>query len=125
MLGTVRIDKADKAFSRYIRLRDKRCKRCGNWGWGFSGINGLQCSHFFGRRMESVRFDEENCDTLCFGCHRYWEKEDREGYRQFKIKQLGQKRFDLLVVRANTPTKKDRQMAYLYWKNRLKEFEKA
>jgi len=35
----------------------------------------------------------------------YWEKEDREGYREFKIKQLGQKGFDELNLRAHTKVK--------------------
>lgn len=113
--GRMRLDKADVVFSKYIRLRDGRCVRCGRTG------EGLQCSHFFGRRMENVRFDETNCDTLCFGCHRYWEKEDREGYRTFKVRQLGQAGFDMLCLRANTPQKKDRALAYLYWSERLKE----
>ena len=121
--GRMKIDKADAVFSQFIRLRDGQCMRCGT----YLEVNGkgmpvsLQCSHFFGRRMESVRFDEENADSLCHGCHRYWEKEDREGYRNFKIKQLGQERFDALVVRANTPQKKDRAMAHLYWKERMKQ----
>ena len=119
-IGRVKIDKADKVFSKYIRMRDKyRCVRCGRYDEKM-----LQCSHFFGRRMESVRFDEENCDTLCYGCHRYWEKEDRESYRAFKVNQLGQRGFDLLSVRANTPQKKDRQLAHLYWKKRFEELEK-
>jgi hypothetical protein len=63
--------------------------------------------------MESVRFDPDNADTLCHGCHRYWEKENREAYRDFKVKQLGQDGFDRLTVRANTYHKRDRAMSFL------------
>ena len=108
----MRIDKADSTFSQYIRKRDKRCMRCGS-DVEFNG-EGMpishQNSHYYGRRMESVRYDPENCDTLCHGCHRYWEKEDREAYREFKVKQLGQRGFDLLMLRAHLYHKKDRKM---------------
>lgn len=118
--GRVKIDKADRIFSLYIRTRDNwTCQRCHKYYP--PPTTSLQCSHYFGRTKESVRFDEENCDTLCFGCHRIWEKEDREDYREFKVKQLGQKKFDLLQVRAYTPGKKDRKLAYLYWKQRFAE----
>lgn len=119
--GRIVIKPADKYFSLYIRNRDSwtcvRCQRVFQIGHPF-----LQCSHFFGRRMESVRWDEENCDSLCFGCHRYWEKEDREGYRAFKIKQLGQKGFDMLQVRAYTPKLGDEKLAEIYYKNKIKEY---
>lgn len=119
----MKVDPADSTFSHYIRLRDKWCVRCGSAvSLNEKGLpNSHTTSHFFGRRMESVRFDPENCDTLCHGCHRYWEKEDREAYRAFKIKQLGQDGFDKLQVRAFATGNKDRQMALLYWKQRLKE----
>lgn len=121
MFYKIKIDKADKIFSEYIRLRDKHCLRCGKLGEGTKNINGLQCSHFYSRRNESVRFDEENADTLCVGCHHEWGTIDRESYREFKLKQLGQKKFDLLLIRARTYQKRDRALAHLYWKQRLKE----
>jgi len=71
--------------------------------------------------METVRFDPENCDALCFGCHRYWEKEDREGYRVFKIRQLGQAGFDALNLRAHLTGKKDRKMALIIARELLKQ----
>lgn len=107
----MKLDKADVLFSKYVRTRDNwTCQRCGR---GYvEGDRGLQCSHYFGRRMESVRFDPENCDSLCFGCHRIWEKEDREAYREFKMHQLGKKGFEALTVRARTLVKRNRKKAY-------------
>lgn len=67
---------------------------------------GFHNSHFFGRRMFSVRWDEQNCDALCHGCHRFWEKEDRESYRAFKVRQLGENDFKALDLRAHTVNKK-------------------
>ena len=118
----MKVDEADKVFSQYVRLRDRECVKCHS----FVRLNedGLpishQASHFFGRRMESVRFDLENVDTLCHGCHHYWEKENREAYREFKVKQLGQKGFDRLCLRAHQTKKKDRAMDYLTWNTALK-----
>ena len=119
----VKIDKADAIFSQYIRLRDKKCQRCGRLGEGKQGIVGLQCSHYYGRSRESTRFDDSNADSLCFGCHQFWGSTDREAYREFKLKQLGEKLFNALRVRANTYQKKDRKMAYIYWSHRLKELK--
>lgn len=120
MLGRVKLDKADKYFSLYVRNRDNwTCQRCGKKYE--EGSPSLQNSHYFGRTKESVRFDPQNCDALDFGCHRYWEKEDREGYRAFKVKQLGQKAFDALTVRACQLVKKDRKMQEIVWKEELKK----
>lgn len=118
----IKRDKADALFSKYIRTRDDwKCQRCTK---KFKkGSQGLHCSHFFGRGCETTRFDPENCDALCFGCHKIWGDVDREAYREFKIKQLGQKAFDNLVIRARQTQKKDRKLAYLYVKQLMNELE--
>src|SRR3990167_3314293 len=105
----IKLDKADVLFSKYIRLRDKfRCVRCKKF---YEGGIGLQCSHYFGRARENTRFDDRNCDSLDMGCHQYWGSANREDYRNFKIKQLGEKGFKDLTLRANLYKKKDRKMA--------------
>ena len=38
----------------------------------------LHCSHFWGRKAESVRFDSENTDCLCFTCHNNFEMNPAE-----------------------------------------------
>ena len=111
----IRIDRADAIFSLYIRERDNwKCQRCGKI-YDRDEANCLQNSHYFGRGNENTRFDPENCDSLCFGCHQYWGSENREDYREFKIKQLGENGFKLLLVRANTYKKKDRKMSFIIW----------
>ncbi len=113
----VKIDQADKYFSLWIRKRDDwTCRRCLKRDEG-----GMQNSHYFGRSRESTRFDPLNCDTLCYGCHQYWGSTNREDYRQFKIMQLGEKGYDLLTLRANTYSKKDRKLQAILWKEKLKE----
>jgi hypothetical protein len=121
-IGKIRLDKADQIFSKYIRLRDNyTCIRCYKF---YPGGLGLQASHFHGRGKESTRFDPENLDALCAGCHQYWGSTDREAYRAFKLKQLGKAHFDALMLRANTPTKKDRKMQYLIWNEAYKQLLK-
>lgn len=123
----LKIDLADHYFSYYIRLRDTKCLRCGslvviNLETGLPKSHTL--SHYFGRGRESTRFDEDNCITLCMGCHRIWGSDDREAYRTFMINWLGQKRFDALTIRANQYKKKDRKMAYITAKALLNDLLK-
>lgn len=118
----IKIDPADKVFSQYIRLRDKRCMRCGSRveinekGLPISHQN----SHYFSRGRENTRFEPLNCDTLCMACHMIWGGDDKEGYRNFKIKQLGLEGFKKLDVQAHTPKKKDRKMSLMIAKELLK-----
>lgn len=130
--NTIKLRPEDKIFSTYIRKRDGKCVYCG------SSYN-LQCSHYHGRRKESVRFDPENCDTLCAKCHKLLENEkgwtsgivDGKSvnlprfYTAFKIKQLGQQRFDALTARATKSEKKDKVMTMLKVKGLLETLKAA
>ncbi|MBK7380442.1 MAG: recombination protein NinG [Ignavibacteriales bacterium] len=122
----IKIDPADKIFSQYIRLRDKVCVRCNSQVR--LNAQGLpvshQASHYFGRGQESTRFDSQNVDCLCTSCHVLWGSRDREDYRFFKIKQLGQVGFDALLVRSKTIMKKDRKLALIKAKALLSEIIK-
>ena len=115
--NTVKIDKADQLFSKYVRTKaDWKCTKCGRHAEG----RGLHAAHFYGRRKESTRFDEMNVDALCAGCHRHFTNHYTE-HKAWKLKQLGQKQYDLLMLRANTPEKKDRKLQAMLWKQKLKE----
>jgi hypothetical protein len=130
-----KIDAADRLFSQFIRERDgNRCQSCGADG----RLTQLECSHFFGRRMESVRFDQENADAFCRTCHQIFEPQKgfvRSGvagtpdapapYRAWKMAHLGAKRFAALEVRAHTTAKKDRKMMLLYVKSLIAELRKT
>lgn len=116
----VKIRSNDKKFSEYIRKRDRgMCQynfKC------FKGTPGIDCSHFQKRRKESVRYDPQNCDLVCRGCHFFVENHP-EGQRvleQWKIKQLGEKEYKLLLVRANTIGKRDDFLTKLYIKELMK-----
>jgi len=118
----IKRDSADEAFSLYIRLRDKRCQRCGKFGdYDKQGrrVVGLECSHYFGRWMEGGRFNPANCQALCHGCHAQWEK-DKDDYRAFMIKRLGENEFKMLEWQCRSYKKKDRRMALLVAKELLK-----
>lgn len=121
----IKLDKADILFSQWVRLRDMKCLRCRN---GVKlNLKGLpithQASHFYGRGRENTRFEPDNVDTLCMGCHRIWGSDDREAYRTFKLKQLGQKRFDTLMIQANTYHKRDRKLEVLKWEMALADLK--
>lgn len=117
--NTTRLDKADVAFSKYIRTKANwRCTRCGRHATG----QGMHAAHFHGRRKESVRFSELNVDALCAGCHRHFTHNYSE-HKSWKLNQLGQKQYDQLAIAANTPGKKQRDLEYRYWKEKLKELE--
>lgn len=120
--GKVTRDPADDAFSKWIRLRDMQCRRClspvklNDKGMPVSH----QASHFQGRRKESTRFDPENVDTLCGGCHSYFTSHPGEHY-EWHVKTKGQSVVDAVILRSNMRGKKDREMEKLYWRQKLKE----
>jgi len=81
-----------------------------------------ECSHYWSRGKEGTRFEPDNCDTLCYGCHNLWgHGDERDKYKEFKIKQLGQRRFDTLQLQAFTYCKKDRTMSAIICKAMFKD----
>lgn len=113
----VKIDKADKVFSLYIRTRDSwTCQRCGKRY--DPPTNALHCSHFMGRGKEATRFDENNADALCYGCHQYFTSHPAEHYA-WQVERKGQALIDALVLKSNTYKKKDRDAVHLLYKEKL------
>ena len=96
------IKKTDLVFSDFIRIRDKlTCQKC--WKSYDRLSTSIQCSHFFPRDNQSVRFDEVNCETLCGGCHIYLGN-NPVAHREHKLERIGRKAFDLLEYRARKTT---------------------
>lgn len=120
----IKIDKADKWFSMYIRLRDRKCRRChspvqfNDKGDPISH----QASHFQGRGKEATRFDPENVDCLCGGCHSFFTSMPWE-HVQWQLKMKGQTVVDAIVLRSNTYRKKDRKMQEMIWKQAYKDLK--
>ena len=97
-------DAADARFSLMIRERDRwTCQRCG--AVHDSKSQGLHSAHMFSRGKLSTRFDAENACALCYGCHRYLDTHPTEK-RVFWIELIGQRRFEALELRSNTPREK-------------------
>lgn len=115
----IKIRPSDKLYSRYLRiLRHYTCERCGRKYQEGDGLWGLHVSHFHGRSKESVRFDEENTDLLCFGDHQYFTSNPND-YVEWKKERLGEKRFKLLTLRAHTLGKRDDKLQVLILKKLL------
>lgn len=110
----------DILFSKYLRKRRKyKCEKCGVI---YPEGKGLQVSHFHGRRNESVRFDEENCDVLCFHDHQIFE-ENPALYTKWKLKKLGKAKYDRLQLRANFYCNRDIKANLLWIKEKMKKYE--
>ena len=118
MFGKIKIRQSDKLFSLYVRRKAKwKCECCGKQYQ--EGDQGLHASHFWGRRHENTRHDPLNVSAHCFSCHRRF-TEDPEAHREWKLRQIGEKEFEILKIRANTYQKKDEFMARLIAKELLK-----
>lgn len=114
----------DSAFSKFIRLRDGLCcQRCGK-GYTLSD-RGLHNSHFIGRGNHQTRYDPENCDALCWGCHQFFETHKATAYRDWKLEQLGEQRFDALIERSRDTKKFDKEAAKAHVAELLKSVEVA
>ena len=120
----IKICPADQVFSQYIRKRDKMCVRCKSpVKFNDKGLPvNHQASHYWSRGKENTRFDPDNADTLCFACHNLWGHGDqRDEYKAFKIKQLGEEGFKKLDFKAHQIGKKDRKLALIIAKQLLNE----
>jgi hypothetical protein len=76
-----------------------------------------------GRGKENTRFNELNVDCLCGGCHQYFTAQPALHY-EWQVEVKGQKTVDELILWSGMYKKKDREMDYLYWNQRLKELMK-
>lgn len=100
------MDKADSMFSLYIRQRDGKCMHPDCRNKSDTNIKQMQNSHFYGRGEWATRFDPDNCDTAHKGCHYFkWEKTKNTDYLEFKKKQLGTKRFNILKKKVDDSKK--------------------
>ena len=100
-MGKAKIFPSDREWSKYIRTRDMwTCQRCSKQY--DPPTSALHCSHFWSRGNWSVRFDEDNTEALCYGCHSYLGGNPVE-FHKYYLEKLGQERFDALEQRKNTP----------------------
>lgn len=96
------VDKLDKIFSQYIRLRDCmpngyfKCISCGK----IKPFEQADCGHYHSRRHMSVRFDPLNAHAECRACNRFT-ADHLIGYREHLIEKIGQDAFDILAWKAS------------------------
>lgn len=95
MLRTVQ----DGLMTKIVKARDKNiCQRCGSVH--LPNSKGLHNSHYFTRGRWSTRYDLENCEALCYGCHRYFDSHKLE-YKEWKIARMGEENFYKLERKSN------------------------
>jgi len=119
----IRITTLDKLFSKYIRTRDKwTCQKCGRKydAMNTKGLMGLHCAHTFSRRHKLTRFDTENADALCFGCHQYLGERPLEHY-EWKKARIGEKRFNELSIRHRVVGKINEELVMIRLRQLLKD----
>jgi len=102
------VNKLDKVFSLYIRLRDSkqynykyfRCISCGQ----VKPFEQCDCGHYVGRMHMNTRFDEHNCNSECKSCNRF-SADHIIGYRRGLIRKIGEQNVDLLELRGHQTRK--------------------
>ena len=103
MAFKIKRNATDKAFSDYIRTRDKyTCRIC---GIRFPGlVAGLDCAHLFPGRLKNLKWDERAAVALCSPCHYLGNKKNITGYDAFDRGMSKRMRDDLIVkwVGVNT-----------------------
>ena len=118
--------KWDKVFSDAVRTRDKcSCQRCNKY-YPSGKRQGLHCSHFYGRAKYSTRFDFDNAEALCYGCHQYLGSNPEE-HRKHKMIKIGKSTFQKLTLRSNNRASKKDLLSnwhYKYLKDKLRKYEK-
>jgi len=64
--------------------------------------------------------DEENCDIPSVKDHRFFEEHKTE-YHDWKMKRMGEQPFNLLMVRAHTPGRRDDTPILRWLKQEMKK----
>lgn len=102
------VDKLDRIFSLYIRLRDSRefqfkafrCISCGQ----IKPFEQMDCGHFFSRRHMATRFSELNAHGECRHCNRF-SADHLHGYEVHLRHLIGDNQFDILEATAHSTCK--------------------
>lgn len=98
-MSNIKILAADTWFSKCVReAAGWTCERCG--GQYEEGTSGLHCAHFHSRGKWGTRFDPDNCNSLCYGCHSYIDRNPHEKIEWFESR-LGDGLSQILRDKAN------------------------
>jgi len=97
------IKKLDKLCSDLVKEKAKgKCIKCD------LVKKNVGVSHYYSRRYLGTRWDLNNLDFACWGCHHHWLEKDKtpgSWYYQYMIKKLGRTRFNKLKLKAYGITK--------------------
>lgn len=97
----MKLDALDRAFSKYIRLRDSdenglcRCISCGK----IHRWDDIDNGHFINRRHMGTRFDEKNCNAQCRHCNSF-DEGNAAGYAAGLIAKYGNGIIEELLVKT-------------------------
>lgn len=118
------INKVDKYFHRYIRLRDTNEKGYGNCYTCNVPLEfkKTQAGHFINRSLKSTRWDERNVKIQCARCNNWMEG------RQFEFSlKLGMKLAKALLAKSNkiwNKTEEEYDVLAKHWKEQC-EYEES
>lgn len=117
----VKYSPADKWFSKCIRLRTNHiCEYCDQFHeW-------TECSHFYGRRHKSLRWDANNAVCLCGSCHRKLTENPAEHVRWFSEK-MGDGMMEILREKSQRlykSWKRDEKAIAKHYREQYKEMER-
>jgi hypothetical protein len=87
------IEKLDRIFSQYIRLRDKGCVICGS-------RQNLQNGHYITRSAWATRWDEINCNCQC-EYHNNLHETSISAYKNWFILKYGQSVLQEITYKSN------------------------
>ena len=93
----------DKMYSEYLKKKSKGiCFKCGRTSKN-AGV-----SHYFSRKYMGGRWDNDNCDFACWGCHQNQLehfKQPGDFYYNYMIKKLGLADFVKLEMKVHAVNK--------------------
>lgn len=120
------IEKLDKVFSIYIRLRDSkefgfraaRCISCGE----VKPFDMFDAGHFVSRNCMPLRFDEDNVHAECSSCNRF-QGSHLLGYRKNLILKLGRKIVERSAVAQSLSNDKKLLLIKKLGEQRVEELE--
>jgi len=94
---------ADDWFSKCVRISQNWvCERCG--AVHDKSSTGLHCSHIFGRRHRTIRWDKDNAQALCASCHNWYGENPADSGRWLE-KTLGDGHLQMLREKRDSGIK--------------------
>lgn len=71
-----------------------------------------------GRGKEATRFEPNNADTLCYGCHAYFTAHPAH-HLEWQIATKGQELVDSVILQSNGYKKRNDKAEVAYWREQL------